>query len=247
MANAFQGGDPYLSLSDTLAKVATASTRPALWNSIKSFAGRFGYSHLTAVRARDASARKLTATLYADEPLLSLTAMGRRDPTEGNALLRRCRQSEDTFKLSELWNAPHDMDRPWIEAMPAELTASDALVAPVLNGSSLDAAFVFAGTYSEFSPRARLMLQLVAYAVYVRADRVGRHDSVKVPKPRFTEREMQCMRWLVVGKNDYEIASLLALKPRTVRFHADNIKMKFGVTTRAQVVARAVTDKLVVI
>ena len=54
-----------------------------------------------------------------------------------------------------------------------------------------------------------------------------------------TARELECLRWVSVGKTDSEIAVILSIKPRTARFHIENAKRKLGVATRVQAVAEA--------
>lgn len=49
-----------------------------------------------------------------------------------------------------------------------------------------------------------------------------------------TEREMDVIQLLVEGLTNKEIAAMLAVRPRTVKFHLDNIYSKLGITTRTE-------------
>jgi signal transduction histidine kinase/DNA-binding CsgD family transcriptional regulator len=49
-----------------------------------------------------------------------------------------------------------------------------------------------------------------------------------------TEREMDVIQLLVEGCTNKEIAVMLAVRPRTVKFHLDNIYSKLGITTRTE-------------
>jgi signal transduction histidine kinase/DNA-binding CsgD family transcriptional regulator len=49
-----------------------------------------------------------------------------------------------------------------------------------------------------------------------------------------TEREMDVIQLLVEGCTNKEIAVRLAVRPRTVKFHLDNIYSKLGITTRTE-------------
>jgi DNA-binding CsgD family transcriptional regulator len=40
------------------------------------------------------------------------------------------------------------------------------------------------------------------------------------------------------GKTDVEVGKILDISPRTVRFHINNAKVKLGVSTRIQAVAK---------
>ena len=57
--------------------------------------------------------------------------------------------------------------------------------------------------------------------------------------PGLTQREADVMRWLTCGKTDAEIATLLAISPRTVQKHLEHIYVKLGVETRTAAVMRA--------
>ncbi len=61
-----------------------------------------------------------------------------------------------------------------------------------------------------------------------------------------TEREMECLRWAAAGKSDWEIGQILSISSKTVNYHIENTKRKFGVATRVQAIVAALrTGKLV--
>jgi len=62
---------------------------------------------------------------------------------------------------------------------------------------------------------------------------------VKRRKGSLTARELECLRWTAQGKTDSEIGTILTISARTARFHIENAKRKFGVSTRIQAVAEA--------
>ncbi len=57
-------------------------------------------------------------------------------------------------------------------------------------------------------------------------------------------REVEVLHLIVEGKSDWEIGSILSVAPKTVNFHAENLKKKLGVTTRIQMVMPAVRQGL---
>jgi LuxR family transcriptional regulator, quorum-sensing system regulator BjaR1 len=54
-----------------------------------------------------------------------------------------------------------------------------------------------------------------------------------------TEREMECLRWASAGKSDWEIGQILLISAKTVNYHIENAKRKFGVATRVQAIVAA--------
>ena len=54
-----------------------------------------------------------------------------------------------------------------------------------------------------------------------------------------TERELECLRWAAAGKSDWEIGQILLISAKTVNYHIENAKRKFGVATRVQAIVCA--------
>ena len=63
------------------------------------------------------------------------------------------------------------------------------------------------------------------------------HLRFKNSKVRFTRRETDCIRLLLLGLTIKEISKLLVLSPRTVEVYLDNIKAKLGCTRKSQIVS----------
>jgi len=58
-------------------------------------------------------------------------------------------------------------------------------------------------------------------------------------------RELTVLRWMKEGKTNWEIAQILGLSERTIRFHVGGIFEKLDVTSRTQAVARALGAGLI--
>jgi len=67
------------------------------------------------------------------------------------------------------------------------------------------------------------------------------HDHACPLSPR----ELTVLRWMKEGKTNWEIARILGLSERTVRFHVGGIFEKLDVTSRTQAVARALVAGLI--
>ncbi|MGI0025698.1 MAG: helix-turn-helix transcriptional regulator [Nitrososphaera sp.] len=53
---------------------------------------------------------------------------------------------------------------------------------------------------------------------------------------KFSPREITIVQALAIGKTDKEIASMLKMSPKTVRWHLKTIRTKMGVKTRTAIV-----------
>lgn len=55
-----------------------------------------------------------------------------------------------------------------------------------------------------------------------------------------TEREITCLKWIAEGKSDWQIGIILSISAKTVNYHVENAKRKYGVATRIQAVVAAI-------
>lgn len=61
------------------------------------------------------------------------------------------------------------------------------------------------------------------------------------PAPRLTKRELEVLRWVMVGKSSWEISKISSCSEATVNFHIANIRQKFNVNTRQQALVKAIS------
>jgi LuxR family quorum-sensing transcriptional regulator LasR len=60
------------------------------------------------------------------------------------------------------------------------------------------------------------------------------------PKIKLTASELECLKWVSVGKSSWEISRILSRSEATINFHVANIMRKFDVQTRQQAVIKAI-------
>lgn len=63
---------------------------------------------------------------------------------------------------------------------------------------------------------------------------------------RLTKRELECLKWTMIGKTSWEIGTILSTSEATVNFHMANIRRKFNVITRRQAVVKAISLGLLI-
>jgi DNA-binding CsgD family transcriptional regulator len=62
--------------------------------------------------------------------------------------------------------------------------------------------------------------------------------------PALTDREFTVLSWLKEGKTNWEIAAILEISERTVKFHVANIRGKLSASSRSHAVALAYSHNL---
>lgn len=63
--------------------------------------------------------------------------------------------------------------------------------------------------------------------------------------PVLTARELDCLQWMAAGKTAWEVGRILGISEAGVNFHFSNLRTKFGVTKRNDVVVKAIRLGLV--
>jgi LuxR family transcriptional regulator, quorum-sensing system regulator CinR len=58
--------------------------------------------------------------------------------------------------------------------------------------------------------------------------------------PRLTAREIECLRWIALGKDATEIAVILNISPHTIRDYLKSVHYKLDCATSAQAVSKAI-------
>jgi|SRR5450830_197027 len=71
-------------------------------------------------------------------------------------------------------------------------------------------------------------------------------DIPKAIEPRLTPKELECLKWIAIGKSSWETAQILRCSEATINFHVSNLKVKFGVRSRQQVIVKAIKTGLVI-
>jgi DNA-binding CsgD family transcriptional regulator len=147
-------------------------------------------------------------------------------------------KSDQPFVMSVVRAQCGADEQSWWSNLPPHLRNTDGIGVPVHVGGELAWYAGFAGAKPDLSPMALSVMSAAVHAGYERFLELLDSRSSHSPLSR---RESECLHWVSAGKTDAEVGSILHISPRTVRFHINNAKVKLGVTTRIQAVARNVS------
>lgn len=136
-----------------------------------------------------------------------------------------------------------DQRRFFDEAMTFGITSG--LTVPINAGFGQTAAFTFAADdraprLDQLTPDSREVLQLIGMYFHMHLKiTLGATPSGAARDLQLTQRECQCLAWMARGKTIADAAALMGISPRTVAFHLDNARRKFGAASITQCVAEA--------
>lgn len=75
--------------------------------------------------------------------------------------------------------------------------------------------------------------------------RVERAHAQPAASAPLTDRECTVLDWLKEGKTNWEIAAMLGISERTIKFHVANIRRKLSASSRSHAVALAYSLNLI--
>jgi DNA-binding CsgD family transcriptional regulator len=90
--------------------------------------------------------------------------------------------------------------------------------------------------WKDFKGRNQLSLVQIANRVHRRVI----SEIFGEDRPHLTTRELECLRWIALGKDTSDIAVILDISPYTVRDYLKSARFKLDAVTSAQAVSKAV-------
>ena len=102
------------------------------------------------------------------------------------------------------------------------------------------------GSSETIDPAASHAVHLMSLHLHDAVLKLAKKEKLEMhPTIKLTPRERECMKWVVSGKTDWEISSILNISERTVHNHVESAKTKMGVKSRVQAVVRAFLGNLI--
>lgn len=135
-------------------------------------------------------------------------------------------------------------DAPAVLAALGRAPFRDGFVVPTFESNGAVGLVCVAGADVALDTHARGVLSLASVYLYARL--CAGPPAAPRPATHLTRREREVMRWIVKGKTDWEIGQILLISKKTVNYHIENVKRKYGATTRMQAVMAALQEGLLV-
>jgi LuxR family transcriptional regulator, quorum-sensing system regulator BjaR1 len=124
----------------------------------------------------------------------------------------------------------------------AECGLRDGFSVPIFGSAGEQSCVTMGGERLEIPPRGRQALHLMSIYTHDRARALRGHLTVRPSKPSstlLTPREREVLKWVALGKTDWEIGEILNIAETTSTAHMQNVCRKLNAATRAQAVAAA--------
>jgi DNA-binding CsgD family transcriptional regulator len=173
-------------------------------------------------------------------------------PTLWRAYLALCRSNQDPMsRIQRL--GPHPVAHSDIrrhlrlknrcrrlDSLLQEHGLSDAFTVPVVGPHMSLSMIIYAGQRMSLGPATRHLMAQMAADTVTRLHAIIADEPIRPHHFELTNRQLEIASWLIAGKTDWEIGEILSISPKTVNFHVENIKRRYGVKSRSQFIAAIV-------
>ncbi|NQV20504.1 MAG: LuxR family transcriptional regulator [Rhodospirillales bacterium] len=227
--------DPQTRTFEFISEVEAANEAGAVRSRFQKFIEGFGLSNAACVKIPSPG-----------ESLLDLVLMNTRPDdwsshyNEGN-YISRDPMVQEMFGTYLPYSWSDVLDRREIDKTDIRIVKdassfgmNEGFVIPLFGHNGYSGLVSVAGENVELPPAVRSALQLSSIYVHnrLRSLQLAEYDEI----PELTGREIECLRWVMAGKSDWDIGQILFISEKTVNYHVEKIKRKYAVATRTQAV-----------
>lgn len=221
--------------STFLDEAMEAGAIPQLGRAFSALAERYGYTEAIILDAEKLGGDLRPAIVFTTSSRGSVVSYDKRQPFSRHPIYERAQRSDAPFDLEDLRRELGKSEKVWLETLPPTMREAVSLSLPVHRAERLVMFVGVYGTRPDDALLSRATLHAAAHIFYDRFLHIGRGGSSHEP---LTNREAECIRWIGLGKTDREISDIIGISERTVRYHARNAKVKLGVSTRVEAIAK---------
>lgn len=216
-----------------LDEIAEATGLQQVGHAFAALANRLGYERSAVLDPAKFAGGMHGAIIFTQRSRTELATFADRNAFRDHPVTRRAQTADAPFLTDAVRGGlAHDA---WLATLPPEIREGHTLMLPVHRAGAIVLLCGANGREPDLSPLAQALLHGAAHIVYDRlaAMRTGASDAVPL-----TNREAECVRLMSLGRSDGEIAGIVGISTRTVRFHLHNAKQKLGVGSRVQALAK---------
>ena len=226
---------------DFVDAVTATRTLRELRDRLASFLGRFGYDHFLLTGVPDPAQTIEPHFLVDAWPAPWSTAYVERGYYPDDPIARHTRQSVSPFAWSDVVVDPERWPRAGeVMAEAASMGLVSGFSVPIVSGTGEQSCLTMGGREVDADPAARKAIHVAGLMACAHALTLATPRRRSVVRVLLTPRERDIMQWIAAGRSNDDIAEILGISERTVRFHLTAVMDKFGSANRTQ----AVVDSL---
>jgi LuxR family transcriptional regulator, quorum-sensing system regulator BjaR1 len=226
---------------DFIDRLEGAITKEALLQTLFKGLSEFGFTSFLITGLPSAADSFERETLLNGWPAVWYERYISRRYYDSDLVAHCARRTLNPFYWSDVTKGqPHKSLPGRIMDEAAEVGLKDGLLVPVCGIHGEQYAVTMAGQNIDRRARAKHAIHLMAFYAHSRIQKIA---SMPAPTPqsqvRLSPREVECLRWVALGKTDWEIGEILGISSHTANAHLRNASAKLDSVTRTHAVVKA--------
>ena len=200
-----------------------------------------GFSSATCLKVPEAGEDKETCLLMSSFPQAWVDHYAERGYVRKDPVVRELFHRYQPYTWSEvLQRREITAEEQMIFREASAFGLNEGFLVPIYETTGYTGLVSIAGQAGEVKEDVRNALTLSSIYLHNKLSALRRSQSAL--QYELTEREMDCLSWAAAGKSDWEIGQILTISAKTVNYHIENSKRKFGVATRVQAIVAALRN-----
>ena len=227
-------GQTTLEMASDLARLTSAGS---VGLRFQKFAEQLGFQSVACFKVPDPGEPLEQCMHMCTRPQAWVDRYLEKDYVRADPLVHEVFRATGSFRWIDVMNRPGaDPIVDQIRSERAEFDLHDGIVVPIYESKGYAGLVSLAGE-GEVMPAIKSTLTIASVFLHNRLVTLGREKLL--PDDLLTAREIECLTWAAEGKSDWEIGQILKISSKTVNYHIENTKRKFGVPTRVQAIVYA--------
>lgn len=158
---------------------------------------------------------------------------------ESDAMAARIVAGEHSFA----WNSQTDRFREvrqqsYIDFLKASQLSSGVMIALPRRAGAVSMIGMISFSDRQFTSDVMSAVAIIGHAAMGKAEMLGLCPEISADQAQaersLSERQREILKWISEGKSNTDIAAIMGLSERAVRFHVSEMLKKLGVTSRSQ-------------
>lgn len=223
---------------DFVADLDAANTSAAVAPLFDAYTQQLGFSNAVCLRVPEVGEELDSCFLLNSYPREWVRHYDEQGYIKSDPLVKELFLSYQPFSWSEVTQrrAIGTLERQIMQEC-ADAGMTDGFVVPIYQGGGYTGLVSLAGQEPMITEETRGAVTLASIYLHNKLTTLRRREAHN--RYDLTERELECLRWASAGKSDWEIGQILMISAKTVNYHIENAKRKFGVATRVQAIVSA--------
>ena len=228
----------YLTLLEFTDRLVSLQTPEEIWGTFVSFANRSGFQFARYLDLPAPGEHMQGKIIYNSAPNAWNEHYARNNYILKDPRVLHLLHTVRPYILDDVLSCPnHTQDQLRILDEAREFGVKGIYDVPLRSPQNTPAMIGLAGENSAPAPDQRIELHLAA----IYTDALLRPPAPPPEAlPPLTEREHECLQWAAIGKSDHDIGEILGISEKTVNFHIESAKRRYGVSSRVLAAAMAV-------